>query len=347
MGSVYKEFGKFDQCNIMNKISSSSDEQRDENVPPLHQAIRLYGITIQALTILSGFGLVTQDDPNYQTLEKLKDVIESLSQIREYVDEKDGNGNTPLHEASRRGCIGVIGKSIAAGALVDVVANDGETPLHLAVKSGNFDATQKLIEKGAKVNARNVKGLTALHSAAKRDPQMAVMLLANGADATIPDAKGRTALHCAAKSGNLETIKNLVAKGAHVDAQNRKGETVLHLAAKRDDIPLLVYLVRDQGAKVNIPNNQGKTALHLAARATSTVAFKIIFIAGAIQLTPGQSHTKAIKAFRRLIAETKQIELLRDNYRRTAVDVAVDAGHSLEEICQAIPEVPELFRLLL
>jgi ankyrin repeat protein len=43
---------------------------------------------------------------------------------------------TPIARGVQERVRRCIGRLIAAGARVDVVANDGETPLHLAVKSG-------------------------------------------------------------------------------------------------------------------------------------------------------------------------------------------------------------------
>jgi len=63
-----------------------------------------------------------------------------------------------LHVAAQTGHVGVVGRLLAAGALVDATMTAGHlasvTPLHLAVEAGHSDVIKLLIEAGCNVNRR-------------------------------------------------------------------------------------------------------------------------------------------------------------------------------------------------
>ncbi len=82
------------------------------------------------------------------------------------------------------------------------------------------------------VNARDKHGHTPLIEAAKTgDLETVTDLLRRGAEVDAQSEKGKTALHYAAANGHVEVVKALLAAGAKVDARDRDWHTPLMLAA--------------------------------------------------------------------------------------------------------------------
>ncbi|KAA3672707.1 uncharacterized protein DEA37_0002771, partial [Paragonimus westermani] len=67
------------------------------------------------------------------------------------------------------------------------------------------------------------------------------------------------------KSGDLETLKQLVKEGVDVNEQDERGRTALHEFSTRSLPRLVAYLLR-HGAQPNISALNGDTALHEAAK---------------------------------------------------------------------------------
>lgn len=65
------------------------------------------------------------------------------------INHTDKWGLTPLHYASRRGHLGVVGRLIEAGASVNVQEAYGFTPLHEAAENGHLEVVKVLVERGA------------------------------------------------------------------------------------------------------------------------------------------------------------------------------------------------------
>jgi ankyrin repeat protein len=62
----------------------------------------------------------------------LKDILDILD---DYVDKKDANGWTPLHEGARHGHKEIAEILIEKGARINRITNHGETALYLAEKA--------------------------------------------------------------------------------------------------------------------------------------------------------------------------------------------------------------------
>lgn len=68
--------------------------------------------------------------------EGLREIIEIIDT---FVDKKDSNGWTPLHEGARGGHKTVVEILLEKGANINELTNNGETPLHLAEKAHGND----------------------------------------------------------------------------------------------------------------------------------------------------------------------------------------------------------------
>lgn len=167
-----------------------------------------------------------------------------LTRKPDALEERDGEGRTPLMRALYEGHRDVAAALIERGAFVgaheatalgDVdalrgaigrsrkraneLSADGFAPLHLAAFFGQLEAARLLVEKGADLHARSTNrrlpSVTPLHSAAAaRHTAVAELLLEAGADPNVAQNGGWTALHSAAANGNAELARLLLARGA-------------------------------------------------------------------------------------------------------------------------------------
>lgn len=113
----------------------------------------------------------------------------------------------------------------------------GLKPLHLAARFNPSPAVvEALAEGGADVDAMTVHDFNALHVAAcfSDSAAMVAALAAVGVDANGRDMHDATPLHAAASAGESgEVVKALLKAGADINARDNRGRTPLHRALAR------------------------------------------------------------------------------------------------------------------
>jgi hypothetical protein len=118
-----------------------------------------------------------------------------------------------LLDAAKQNEIAAVTASIASGADVNQRGGQGDTPLHWAAFNGNSELVRSLIYAGGKVNERLANGNTPLHLAAYKGHTAAVKaLLEGGADATLRNRDGKTPLDLA-RNGQHQTTVALLDRG--------------------------------------------------------------------------------------------------------------------------------------
>ncbi|MHB9107842.1 MAG: ankyrin repeat domain-containing protein [Armatimonadota bacterium] len=88
------------------------------------------------------------------------DVVTVLHQRGADINDRAGNGGTPLHFAALNEMPSVAQRLIKLGADVNAVDAEKETPLHMAAMGGDIRTAALLLEHGADPRLRNARGLT-------------------------------------------------------------------------------------------------------------------------------------------------------------------------------------------
>ncbi|XP_050517339.1 transient receptor potential cation channel subfamily A member 1 isoform X1 [Diabrotica virgifera virgifera] len=169
---------------------------------------------------------------------------ESLLQL---LNEKDINGCSPLHYASREGHIRSLENLIRLGACINLKNNNNESPLHFAARYGRYNTVRELLdsEKGTFIiNESDGGGLTPLHIASQQGHTRVVQLLLNRGALLHRDHNGRNPLHLAAMNGYTQTIELLLSVHSHLlDQTDKDGNTALHLATMENQPNAIAFLL--------------------------------------------------------------------------------------------------------
>ena len=241
---------------------------------------------------------------NSDDMQCKAEFLKSLMQTG--INVKDNNGNTPLHNAAKKGannCLKILIENEANVNAKDII---GVTPLHAAARNGNAECLEILIENSASVDAKDNNGQTPLHEASKKGATDCLKILIKKlADVNAKDNCGETPLHVTALNGNDETLNILIENLADVNARNNIEETPLHLAATAGGNVCLEILLQNH-AVVNAEDSQGETALHAAARL---------------------GNAECVKA---LIENGVDVEI-RNSHGERSYDVAVHGWNALEQ----------------
>jgi ankyrin repeat protein len=184
---------------------------------------------------------------------------------------RSNTGSTPFLEASKVGHTDVFWLLLDHNPDMNVCDSDnrGDTPLHNAARRGLLQFVQKLLELKAEVNSRNEHRSTPLLLASQYGHTDVVRLLLDcSADVYAHDNDGDTSLHESAGYGHLEITQMLLDRGAEVNFQNKNGSTPL-LRASGDQYEGslnldVVQLLLDHGADVQARNRSGQTASEVA-----------------------------------------------------------------------------------
>ena len=169
---------------------------------------------------------------------------------------EDCHAENALHRAAGLGDLDAVNHFIAAvhggKSVVEVVNEEngaGETPLHQAARNGHAAVVAALIAAGAEVNAADTAGFTPLHQAALNGHVVIVLtLIAEKADVNMDDDNfGFTSLHQAANNGHVLVVSALIAAEADVNARTKQDRTPLWLADVRGRADVAAMLIAEGG----------------------------------------------------------------------------------------------------
>ena len=81
------------------------------------------------------------------------------------IDEKDENGDQPIHYAAKSGCIACVQLIAGKGVKVCTPGQNDNRVIHYAAKYGRLELVNRILEKGCPPDLQNQLGETPLHLA--------------------------------------------------------------------------------------------------------------------------------------------------------------------------------------
>lgn len=186
--------------------------------------------------------------------------------VKDILDRRDSNGQTPLFYAVKLGRLDLVKAIMAKGVDLSYKNNVGATVLHQAVRFGQGTIMTELIRAGASPDHADALGNTSLHYMVQWSQQaLADGLFAARSNLEAQNTLGRSPFHEAVRLGNYSLVSYLLNKGANVLSRDKDGRTPLFDALAQKDTKIIMLLL-DQGRQVTQRDNNGNTVLHEAIR---------------------------------------------------------------------------------
>ncbi|HMG84504.1 MAG TPA: ankyrin repeat domain-containing protein [Terracidiphilus sp.] len=229
-----------------------------------------------------------QDAARKGDVKKVKELLASDPRL---VNDKDKNGDTPLHQAALHGQLAVAQALIDAGANVNLKnnyppfipddlgkefsTNNHQDPVIL-LHSQAVNTTNELNTQG--VTSKDLKdGYTPLDLAefATSHNKVMQLLVAHGADVNARAASGATPLFWAIMRNQKDDAKFLLDHGANPNTPDTYGDTILDCAL-RLGFESTVGLLVDKGADVNAVDQAQQRPLAYAMQANLDSAVSLL-----------------------------------------------------------------------
>ncbi|KAJ3670372.1 hypothetical protein LUZ60_010696 [Juncus effusus] len=208
--------------------------------------------------------------------------------------EKNNDGDTPLHLASKSGKIGVldllINYSIAwpldvnsvEGSPLKITNNLGNTALHEAITHGKSEVALRLLQVAPDMGHKlNRKKESPLHLAAKEGMGEVVREILRHpwveVEEEVAVCETGSPLHQAVLGGHIKIVEMLLYhRGDFVKKVDSAANNALHYAAQNNNAKIVEMLLSKDSSLAYLNNNQSQPPLHVAAHYGSTPSIKAI-----------------------------------------------------------------------
>ncbi len=267
---ILADFGvplvKCDACLVSGDLPSHGPYKPEDTAPPTKAEIEArHRARMADLKKWLAEGANPDDELGDAIVANDIDRVRYLLAHGAHPDARDGEGYTPLINATRFSFIEVATYLAAHKADVNLGDRNDWTPLVYAAWQDNPELVSMLVKHGARIDVVSSEGLTPLAIAAQNGKiKAAEALIAAGADVNAPVAKGGyTPLMLAAISGSTDLTAALLDHGAQVNAVNPGGVTALMIAAANNH-PRVAEALLKSGADPNARSQDGRTALGIA-----------------------------------------------------------------------------------
>lgn len=224
---------------------------------------------------------------------RLEVIIELAEENFLRLQEKDSEGNTPLHLAIAYNQEAVVAKVMDYKTVdINMENKKGETPLYLACRFAGLHIVKQILEAGGDPLIKTRANSTVMHAVGMSIHEDAAaisnLLLQSDESSVLPENKppmilnakdswGMRPLHSASRSGNYSVAVVLLKKGADVKALDQLGRTALHWAAEEGNNEVAKLLL-DNGVPFDVLCKNSGTALHLAIAANRVETVKLLLM---------------------------------------------------------------------
>jgi quinoprotein dehydrogenase-associated probable ABC transporter substrate-binding protein len=279
---ILSDFGvplvKCDECLISGDLPSHGPyKPAKPDVLTAEQIAKVHSARLADLKKWLAQGANPTDELNNAIVANDIGRVRYLLEHAAQVNSRDGEGYTPLINATRFGFLPVATYLVEHKAEIDMADRNNWTPLMYAAWDNQPDFVQMLVAHGAKLDSTDNDGLTPLAIAAQNGKvKSAAALVAAGADVNAPVAKGGyTPLMLSSISGSSELTTALIEHGAKVNATNPGGVTALMVAAAGNHSNVAALLLKS-GADINARSEDGRTALSIAQSNNNDAVIKLL-----------------------------------------------------------------------
>ena len=256
-------------------------------------------------------------------LRKVKYLLDSPQDLHTtnlHINAQDKDGNTPLHLACQKGkkdIVSLLIKSFHSCSYFLIANKKGETPLHLVAAVGSIEAAEALLFSVTGslcyelFAARDNKGCTVFHTACSNGHLNVFQFFCNiyPDGVHVMDDKQRSLLYVACKSGNFESVKELIEKyKLDPESKDIDGTSCLHLLAGRGHVEMYQYLKQHICSSAIPYKKFGRTPLHYAC--SSGRIYMAIYLIETYSCSPNDPDYDGYTAVH-AACESGNIELVR------------------------------------
>ncbi|UYV68873.1 hypothetical protein LAZ67_6001392 [Cordylochernes scorpioides] len=266
------------------------ERENNQECIPIIMAFDFHQINIALFLIHQGADVNAKDNSSSILIcagQGDLNMVEILIKAKANVNDKDCDGNTPLHIASLKNHVKMVNYLLKNGANVNAKNKYGITPLMIYVTKNNMEMVKTLINAKAEINEVDEQGFTALYRAANiKNEIMFKYLIERGAkdmDDEILNLfvvrdnlemvkflinsrtegrnwKDSTFLSKAVINNNFDLVKLLLEKSIYANSMDKWGMTPLIRGAEMGNLEIVRVLVEAK-ANINLKTNCGRTAL--------------------------------------------------------------------------------------
>ncbi|XP_012253051.2 ankyrin repeat domain-containing protein 16-like [Athalia rosae] len=250
------------------------------------------------------------------------------------------SGDTPLHLAAREGRIEVVKYLCESwnepSFRIEVVNKDLKRPIHEAAQFARSNVVRYLIDRGASVDPLKRADWTPLMLACTKSDEEAGncvdILLKNGASTDLKNKDGWTPLLVACRTGNVETVKNILKYSPEsINVESKNGRRPLHVAAFHGNKNVMEILLSLDPGQINCKDSSGATPLFESIKSGDSSAFEYLIKSSADFKTKDNVGQTILH----LAAQSGNIQVIRFILENKLVDVNCEASLGITPIMLA------------
>uniref|UniRef100_A0A2K5PNF7 Ankyrin repeat and death domain containing 1B n=1 Tax=Cebus imitator TaxID=2715852 RepID=A0A2K5PNF7_CEBIM len=150
-------------------------------------------------------------------------MIEKLTFLNLHTSEKDKEGNTALHLATKRGHSPAVRVLLTQWQDINEMNESGEAPFFLTVEGGHEECSKVLLAAGSDINIPNKLNISSLQIATRNGHASLVnFLLRENVDLHPKEEPKESPLHLAVINNHIMVVKSLLSAQQDIDILNQE-----------------------------------------------------------------------------------------------------------------------------